>query len=87
MSRVMRRRWVSDDSGPSCKDNRRCECEAYVPDPLVERAFSIEGEVAAGIDDAEAAIAYLSVEATGLVDTELPARIPHRAGSVVSSRT
>ena len=64
-----------------------CQYEADIQDPLVERAFSIEGEVTAGIADAEAAIAYLSVEATGLVDTELPARIPHRAGSVVSSRT
>ena len=80
-------RWISDVSGPSCKDNRRCEYEAYVPDPLVRCAFLIEGEVAAGIADAEAVIAYLSVEATGLFDTELPARISHRADSVASSRT
>jgi hypothetical protein len=52
MSRVIRRRWISDYSGPSRKDNRGCEYEAYVPDPLVGRAFTIDGEVAADIADA-----------------------------------
>ena len=47
MSRVIRRRWINDYTGPSRKDNRGCEYEAYVPDPLVGRAFTIDGEVAA----------------------------------------
>ena len=86
MSRVIRRRWISDHSGTSRKDNRGCEYEAYVPDHLVGRAFTIEGEVAADIADAEAAIARLNVEATSLVDTEALARILLRAESVASSR-
>lgn len=86
MSRVIRRRWISDHSGPSRKDNRGCEYEAYVPDHLVGRAFTIEGGVAADIADAEAAIARLNVEATSLVDTEALARILLRAESVASSR-
>ena len=86
MSRVIRRRWISDHSGPSRKDNRGCEYEAYVPDHLVGRAFTIEGEVAADIADAEAAIARLNVGATSLVDTEALARILLRAESVASSR-
>jgi len=86
MSTVIRRRWISDHSGPSRRDNRGCEYEAYVPDPLVGRAFAIEGEVAADIADAEAAIARLNVEATSLVDTESLARILLRAESVASSR-
>ena len=86
MSTVIRRRWISDHSGPSRRDNRGCEYEAYVPDLLVGRAFAIEGEVAADIADAEAAIALLNVEATSLVDTESLARILVRAESVASSR-
>jgi Fic family protein len=86
MSRVIRRRWISGHEGPSRKDNRGCEYEAYVPDPLVGRNFTIDGEVAADIADAEAAIARLNVEATSLVDTEALARILLRAESVASSR-
>jgi Fic family protein len=86
MSRVIRRRWISSHEGPSRKDNRGCEYEAYVPDPLVGRNFTIDGEVAADIADAEAAIARLNVEATSLVDTEALARILLRAESVASSR-
>src|SRR5487761_1293375 len=86
MSRVIRCRWMSGHEGPSRKDNRGCEYEAYVPDPLVGRDFKIDGEVAADIADAEAAIARLNVEATNLVDTEALARILLRAESVASSR-
>lgn len=86
MSTVIRSRWVSDRSGPSRKDNRSCEYEAYVPDPLAGRAFTIDGDVAADIADAEAAIARLNVEAASLVDTEALARILLRAESVASSR-
>lgn len=86
MSTVIRRRWISDFSGPSRQDNRGCEYEAYVPDPLVGRAFTIDGDVAADITDAEAAIARLNVEATSLVDMESLARILLRAESVASSR-
>ncbi|MCL4552166.1 MAG: hypothetical protein M1305_01225 [Candidatus Marsarchaeota archaeon] len=85
MSRVIRRCWISDVSGPSRKDDRGCEFEICIPDPLVGRALLIEGEVVAGIADTEAASAYLNAEATGSADTELPARIPHRAESVASS--
>ncbi|HQU00802.1 MAG TPA: Fic family protein [Acidimicrobiales bacterium] len=86
MSRVIRRRWISSHEGRSRKDNRGCEYEAYVPDMLVGRNFMIDGEVAADIADAEAAIARLNVEATSLVDTEALARILLRAESVASSR-
>jgi len=86
MSRVMRRRWISDHSGPSRKDNRGCEYEAYVPDHLVGRSFTFDGEVVADLADAEAAIARLNVEAMSLVDTEALARILLRAESVASSR-
>lgn len=86
MSRVIRRRWISDHAGPSRLDNRGCEYEAYVPDRLTRRIFRFDGEVAADVADAEAAIARLNVEATSLVDTEALARILLRAESVASSR-
>ena len=86
MSTVTRRRWFSEHAGPSRKDNRGCEYEAYVPDRLVGRSFVIDGDVAADIADAEAAITRLNVEATSLVDTESLARILLRAESVASSR-
>jgi Fic family protein len=86
MSRVIRRRWLSTHDGPSRKDNRGCEYEVYVPDMLVGRNFTLDGEVAADVADAEAAIARLNVEAVSLVDTEALARILLRAESVASSR-
>lgn len=86
MSTVIRRRWLSEQSGPSRKDTRGCEYEAYVPDKLVGRTFSFDGEVAADVADAEAAITRLNLQATSLVDTEALARILLRAESVASSR-
>jgi Fic family protein len=86
MASVIRRRWISDLTGPSRRDNRGCNYEAYVPDALVGRVFTLDGEVAADVADAEAAIARLNVEASSLVDTESLARILLRAESVASSR-
>src|SRR5665213_1504024 len=86
MARVIRRRWASDLSGPSRRDSHGCEYEAYVPDLLVGRKITLDGDVAADVTDAEAAIARLNVEATSLVDTEALARILLRAESVASSR-
>jgi Fic family protein len=86
MSRVVRRRWISDRSGLSRRDDRGCEYEAYVPDHLVGRAFTIEGQVAADLADAEAAIARLNADARSLVNTESLARLLLRAESVASSR-
>jgi Fic family protein len=57
-----------------------------VPDPLVSREFALDGEVAADVADAEAAISRLNVEASSLVDTEALARILLRAESVASSK-
>lgn len=88
MSKVVKRRWHStlDGSGLPRKDSRPCDYEAYVPDPLVGRRITLEGEVAADIADAETAIARLNVQASALVDTEALARILLRAEAVASSR-
>jgi Fic family protein len=86
MSRLVRRRWISDFSAPSRAGNRSCEYEAYIPDTLVDRRITLDGDVAADVADAEAAIARLNTEATALVDTEALARILLRAEAVASSR-
>jgi Fic family protein len=88
MSTVLKRRWRSDVDGTGLprKDSRSCEYEAYVPDHLMGRRFSLEGEVAADVADAEAAIVRLNIEANALVDTEALARILLRAEAVASSR-
>jgi Fic family protein len=85
VSRVIRRRWTSDLAAPSRRDRQPCEYEAYVPDLLVGRRISLDGEVAADVADAEAAITRLNLEATALVDTEALARLLLRAESVASS--
>jgi Fic family protein len=82
----VKRRWISDFSGQTKKDRRPCEYEAYVPDDLVGRSFSLDGDVAADVADAEASIARLNVEGASLVNTEALARILLRAEAVASSR-
>jgi len=86
LSRVVHQHWPTSFSGPSRKDNRGCEYEAYVPDPLGERSFVLDAGVVRAVVDAEAAISRLNAEATGLVNIESLARILLRAESVASSR-
>jgi Fic family protein len=87
MSKVVRRRWNTDlGSGMSRKDRMSCEYEAYVPDGLAGRNIVLDGDVAAGVADAELAIARLDGDASALVETEALARILLRAESVASSR-
>jgi Fic family protein len=86
MSKVMKRRWISDSAGQFKSDRRSCEYESYLPDPLVGRSFALDGAVAADLADAEAAIARLNVEVSALIDTEALAHILLRAEAVASSR-
>ena len=88
MAKVLKRRWRSEIGGLGLPRRVRqsCDYEAYVPDLLIGRAFAIDGDVAADIADAEAAISRMDVEATALLDTEGLARILLRAEAVASSR-
>lgn len=88
MSKLMKRRWQSDLGGTGLprRDRVPCDYEAYVPDPLIDRKIVLDGDVAADVADAEAAIAKLNAEARALVDTEALARILLRAEAVASSR-
>lgn len=86
MSRVIRRRWPGNPDAPSRRGREACEYEAYRPDPLAGRKMTIDGDVAADVTDAEAAIGRLNTEASALADTEALARLLLRAESVASSR-
>lgn len=78
--------WVSEGEGITRNDRRGCEYAAYVPDPLAGRTFTLDGEVAADVADAEAAISRLNAEAASLANTEAIARLLLRAEAVASSR-
>lgn len=88
MSQLLNRHWQTEVAGTglSRRDRRSGDYSAYVPDALLGRGFVLDGDVAADVADAEAAIARLNVEGRALVDTEALARILLRAESVASSR-
>lgn len=87
MSKVLHRRWRSEvASGLPRRDRASCDYEAYLPDFLVGRSVRLDGDVAADVTDAEAAIARFDAKAAVLADTETLARLLLRAESVASSR-
>jgi Fic family protein len=86
MSRVIRRHWPGNPDAPSRRGREACEFDAYCPDALAARKVALDGDVAADVTDAEAAIARLNAEASTLADTEALARLLLRAESVASSR-
>ncbi len=86
MSRVIRRHWPGNPDAPSRQGRASCDYEAYGPDLLAGRRFTLEGDVAADVADAETAVARLNAQASALADTEALARLLLRAESVASSR-
>ncbi len=87
MSKVVKRRWESTYvSGLPRRDRASCDYEAYVPDLLVGQAIRLDGDVAADVADAEAAVTRFDAKAVALADTEALARLLLRAESVASSR-
>ena len=86
MARLEGRRWAGVESGQTRRDRRPCDYEVYIPDPLVGRRFVLDGDVAADVADAEAALVRLDATAGALADTEALARLLLRAEAVASSR-
>ncbi len=87
MAKVIRQIWHgSGNTGVPRRDRKPCSYEAYVPDLLQDRAISLNGDVAADVADAEAAIVRLDLRAGALSNTEALARLLLRAESVASSR-
>lgn len=87
MARCIAKRWVSEaTSGLPRAERRTCEYQAYLPDRLADRSFRLDGNVAADVADAEAAIVRLDGRVGALTNTEALARMLLRAESVASSR-
>src|ERR1700761_9276409 len=86
MSTVIQRHWPGNPDALSRRGRLPCDYEAYVPDPLQGRPITLDGDVAADVADAEAAVTRLNAQATTLADTEGLARLLLRAESVASSR-
>ena len=86
MARLEVRRWADDAAGQTRRDRLPCDYEVYIPDPLVGRRFVLDGDVAADVADAEAALVRLDAAAGALADTEALARLLLRAEAVASSR-
>ena len=87
MPELIKLRWLpSAASGLPRRDRRGCEYEAYVPDRLVGRGFSLSGPTAADVADAERAVERLNRETRSLADSEAAARLLLRAEAVASSR-
>jgi Fic family protein len=87
VAKVVRRTWQSDTArGLSRRDQQSCEYDAYIPDRLGNRAITLDGDVAADVADAEAAIRRFNEGAHSLADTEALARLLLRAEAVASSR-
>jgi Fic family protein len=87
MATLVKLEWFpSTTSGLPRRDSRGCKYEAYLPDPLVGRQFSLSGTTAADVADAERAVERLNREARNLADTEALARLLLRAEAVASSR-
>ena len=86
MAPLEARRWEGDASGQTRRDRRPCDYAVYIPDPLVGRRFVLDGDVAADIADAEAALVRLDAMAGALAGTEALARLLLRAEAVASSR-
>jgi Fic family protein len=87
MGRLERRYWAAEVAGIGVprRDRAGGKYEAYIPDKLVGRRFMLDGDVAADVADATAAITRLDVEAQALTNTESLARLLLRAESVASS--
>jgi Fic family protein len=88
MPEVVKARWAAAgaDSGLPRRVRQGCDYEAYVPDLLVGRTFTLYGDIAADVTDAERAIERLQREARSLADSEALARLLLRAEAVASSR-
>jgi Fic family protein len=77
---------MGNPDAPSRRGRLPCDYKAYDPDPLAGRQIALDGDIAADVADAEAAIARLDAQVSALADTEALARLLLRAESVASSR-
>ena len=87
MASLDKRLWEGDTAGLTRRDRRSCVYAVYLPDRLTDRRFVLDGEVAADVADAEAALVKLDASAAALAGTEALARLllrPSRSPPLVS---
>jgi hypothetical protein len=76
MPEIAKLRWLPTGSSGLPRSARRgCGYDAYVPDPLVGRSFSLRVEVVADIAEAERSVDRLNQRAQALTDSEAVARL------------
>ena len=66
MASLEERRWAGDAAGSTRRDRRPCTYAVYRPDRLAGRRFVLDGDVAADVGDAEAALLKLDASAAAL---------------------
>lgn len=86
MAHLEARYWEGQAAGPTRRDRHPCNYAVYLPDKLCERRFILDGDVAADVAIAEAALVRLDTTASALANTEALARLLLRAECVASSR-
>ncbi len=86
MAHLEKRRWDAYAAGPTRRDRRPCDYAVYWSDALAGRNFVLDGDVAADVAGAEAAIVRLDTATSALAETEALARLLLRAECVASSR-
>ena len=86
MASLQQRLWEGDVAGLTRRDRQPCHYAVYLPDRLADRRFVLDGDIAADVADAEAALVRLDSSATALSSTDALARLLLRAESVASSR-
>ena len=86
MAHQEKRHWAGDVAGLTRRDRSPCAYSVYLPDALAGRPFALNGDVAADVADAEAALVRLDTTADALTRTEALARLLLRAECVASSR-
>jgi len=86
MAQFLDKHWAPTGSGLTRRDRQGCAYRAYIPDALADRQVTLDGDVAADVADAEAAILQLNMQPSSLASTEVIARILLRAEAVASSK-
>jgi Fic family protein len=87
VAEVVKLRWdPAPTSGLSRRDRAGCDYEAYVPDLLAGRVFSLSGWTLSDVVEAEHEVARLNRSSTVLAGSEAMARLLLRAESVASSK-
>lgn len=87
MASLLPTRWNPEwSSGMPRAAREGCDYDAYVPDTLADREFSLNSNATADVADAELAVSALNARTTALIDTEAAARLLLRAEAVASSR-